>query len=99
MNCCNDFGHCTRGDHCPARGPAMQLAGAAHIDMTGLDMGEMHQVRATQPDTQDAASDVQPDYMTPWEWIADIGRIAVAAAAAVAITAIGMGFIYGRWVL
>jgi len=99
MNCCNDFGQCTRGENCPARGPAMQPAGAVHIDMTGLDMGDPHQAQPTQPDTQDAGRDVQPDYMTPWEWIADLGRSAIAAAVAAAIVGIGLGFIAGRWVL
>ena len=51
------------------------------------------------PEPDFAGRDIQPDYMTPWEWIADIGRLAVAAAAAVTIMGIGMGFIYGRWVL
>lgn len=25
MNCCDSFGQCTQGDHCPARGPDMAL--------------------------------------------------------------------------
>lgn len=98
MNCCNDFGQCTRGDNCPARASALQVAGAVHIDMTGLGSEEPYQAAATQPDAHEAAREVQPDYVTPWEWISDVARIAGAAGAAVAIMGIGMGFVYGRWI-
>ncbi|PQA78713.1 hypothetical protein [Rhodoferax sp. TS-BS-61-7] len=98
MNCCNDYAHCTRGNNCPARGTAMQIAGAAHIDMTGLSTEEPYQAATAEPDTHEAARDVQPDYMTPWEWIADLARSAVAAAVAAALMGMGMGFVYGRWI-
>jgi len=54
---------------------------------------------ALHADDAEPGRDVLPDYMSSWEWIADLGRTVVAAVAVVAVVGSALGYLYGRWPL
>ena len=109
MNCCNDYGQCQQGHNCAAHQVAVhEVAVPVCTSLHCAELGVCHctttivhtSTAPTLPaDDNMAGRDIAPDYMTPWEWIAELGRTVVAAAVAVGIVGVGMGFIYGRWVL
>lgn len=107
MNCCDDFGQCQQGHNCAAHQVVVPVCTSLHCEQLGVCHCTTTIVHTStipalpaQPSDEDMAGrDIAPDYMGPWEWIADIGRTALAAGLAVGIVATGMGFIYGRWVL
>lgn len=57
----------------------------------------VHQHVALHADHAEQGRDVLPDYMSSWEWIADLGRTAAVAAAVVLVVCSAMGYVYGRW--
>lgn len=48
MNCCDDFGRCTRGPNCPARASLHDLSNTEAIDgfKASLDMSEIARIAA-----------------------------------------------------
>lgn len=110
MNCCNDYGHCQQGHNCAAHQVAVhEVAVPVCTSLHCAELGVCHCTTTTahttttaRPQLTDddmAGRDIAPDYMTSWEWIADLGRSAAAAAIAAAIVGVSLGFITGRWVL
>ena len=89
MNCCNDYGQCQQGHNCAAHQVAVhEVAVPVCTSLRGEELGVCHCTTTTAHTTTArpqltaddmAGRDIAPDYMTPWEWIADLGRSAAAA--------------------
>ncbi|ARV17503.1 hypothetical protein AEP_00543 [Curvibacter sp. AEP1-3] len=91
MNCCNDFGQCTQGQHCPARPAAVTRVKVSHCTRAEAApvIPQPTPVRRAPMDDELQLS----NWDRFWFW----GTVSVAGVCTLVVIVGGVGWAYGKY--
>lgn len=105
MNCCNDFGQCTQGDHCPARPAAVAPIKLQRrsCDELGICQGHATPCASCSPASPFKPNERErrtPDDTLPttiWDRITFYGVVGIASACTVVMVCGSLGWAYATF--